>query len=406
VSVEASSSGCTWSALSYTSWARVSTTGGTGNGSVTVSVDPNAEDARSGWVSIAGKTYNIAQEKGNIDSDPGENNLEWLFNNDLVLNMDVVEGYSRSGVINNRKVKDGYLYVIQHMDHNDYVVQINLKSNPLQMKPIFTSTHQLNELLIYENTLIVTSGSGGWFFKFFDISDPANVIESNHKSLSNWPQEPLLIGQYYLSYQRDSSKNVLVEVYDISKASMFTLIDSFYIGSSQYYLSRHLFLDNDKVLSKLDNWTLMDFSDPMNIEQLGSVTLLDDLSPYTNPFVYGDYLFLNISDSSLHKIYDVSDPENPVYVKNFNFSDEMYTNECIKLSENVLLIGAKTSSPCCDSQKLFIYEMTDPTNPKLKTTVDLEFNLSISGGLVYDETLYIGLWGGPDDPGMATLTSP
>jgi len=63
VSVEASSSGCTWTTSESLSWVRLSPTSGTGSGSVTVSVDPNNGAARSGSVTIAGKTYTISQSE-------------------------------------------------------------------------------------------------------------------------------------------------------------------------------------------------------------------------------------------------------------------------------------------------------------------------------------------------------
>jgi uncharacterized protein (TIGR02145 family) len=64
VSVSTPSSSCAWSASSNVSWASVSYTNDTGNGSVTVQVDPNTGDARSGTVTIAGKTYTINQDAG------------------------------------------------------------------------------------------------------------------------------------------------------------------------------------------------------------------------------------------------------------------------------------------------------------------------------------------------------
>ncbi|MBL6992236.1 MAG: matrixin family metalloprotease [Bacteriovoracaceae bacterium] len=61
VSVTASSSTCAWTASESLSWVSLSPTSGTGSGTVTVSVSANTGSARSGSVTIAGKTYSISQ---------------------------------------------------------------------------------------------------------------------------------------------------------------------------------------------------------------------------------------------------------------------------------------------------------------------------------------------------------
>ncbi len=61
VSVMVSSSTCAWTASENLSWVSLSTTGGTGTGTVIVSVSTNTGDVRSGSIIIAGKTYSISQ---------------------------------------------------------------------------------------------------------------------------------------------------------------------------------------------------------------------------------------------------------------------------------------------------------------------------------------------------------
>lgn len=53
---------CAWTAVSNVSWIAITSgASGTGNGSVTYSVSANAADARSGTVTIAGKTFTVSQ---------------------------------------------------------------------------------------------------------------------------------------------------------------------------------------------------------------------------------------------------------------------------------------------------------------------------------------------------------
>ncbi len=60
--VTASNPGCTWTASESLDWVSLSSTGGTGNGSVTVSVTQNnTASTRSGTVSIAGQTITVTQ---------------------------------------------------------------------------------------------------------------------------------------------------------------------------------------------------------------------------------------------------------------------------------------------------------------------------------------------------------
>jgi uncharacterized protein (TIGR02145 family) len=63
VSVTASSPSCEWTASESLDWVSLSPTSGAGSGSVTVSVDPNTEDARSSSISIAGETYEFSQDE-------------------------------------------------------------------------------------------------------------------------------------------------------------------------------------------------------------------------------------------------------------------------------------------------------------------------------------------------------
>jgi hypothetical protein len=54
-------SGCAWTAQSGTSWITASAASGSGNGTVTLQVAANAGDARSGSVTVAGRTITVAQ---------------------------------------------------------------------------------------------------------------------------------------------------------------------------------------------------------------------------------------------------------------------------------------------------------------------------------------------------------
>jgi hypothetical protein len=63
VSVTTSSSSCSWATIESLSWVSLSPTSGTGNGTVTISVAENTGTARSGSITIAGRTYTISQDK-------------------------------------------------------------------------------------------------------------------------------------------------------------------------------------------------------------------------------------------------------------------------------------------------------------------------------------------------------
>jgi hypothetical protein len=65
VSVTASSTNCSWTTYENLSWVSLSPATGTGSRTVTVTVTANAGAARSGLVTIAGKTYTISQAAGN-----------------------------------------------------------------------------------------------------------------------------------------------------------------------------------------------------------------------------------------------------------------------------------------------------------------------------------------------------
>ena len=69
----ASSSTCAWTTSESLSWVSLSSTSGKGSGTVTITVTANTGSARSGSVTIAGKTYTISQ---------GANNKTWYQDSD------------------------------------------------------------------------------------------------------------------------------------------------------------------------------------------------------------------------------------------------------------------------------------------------------------------------------------
>jgi len=64
VSVTASSSSCGWTASESLSWVSLSPTSGTGSGSVAITAAANTGAARTGSITIAGKTYTVSQQSG------------------------------------------------------------------------------------------------------------------------------------------------------------------------------------------------------------------------------------------------------------------------------------------------------------------------------------------------------
>jgi Domain of unknown function (DUF4214)/Putative binding domain, N-terminal len=67
ISVTATTSICAWTASESLSWVTLSSTGGTGSGTVTITENANTGAARTGSVTIAGKTYTISQAAFSAD---------------------------------------------------------------------------------------------------------------------------------------------------------------------------------------------------------------------------------------------------------------------------------------------------------------------------------------------------
>ena len=83
VSVDASSSACSWIASEALSWVSLSSTSGTGDGDITVSVDANPGPARTGTVFIAGKTHTVTQDAIPIGVAVDNNSLTWTSTSDV-----------------------------------------------------------------------------------------------------------------------------------------------------------------------------------------------------------------------------------------------------------------------------------------------------------------------------------
>ena len=83
VSVDASSSTCSWTASENLSWVSLSSTSGIGSGDITVSVDANAGPARTGSVAIAGETHTISQGAIPIAVAVDNTSLTWTSNSSV-----------------------------------------------------------------------------------------------------------------------------------------------------------------------------------------------------------------------------------------------------------------------------------------------------------------------------------
>jgi len=98
---------------------------------------------------------------------------------------------------------------------------------------------------------------------------------------------------------------------------------------------------------------------------------------------YGDLLLSGSYDRTA-KLYDISDPLNPVIIDNETYSNWVYL---VEINDNIMI--HVLYSQASDENDLYIYDISNPDNKILLSTIELS-NCNIRSLLLLDDTLIFG----------------
>lgn len=220
-----------------------------------------------------------------------------------------------------------------------------------------------------------------WSVKILDVSDPTSpVMVDEFGPMPESIQHPdiSLFGNYaYISiskkYVNDYQK--LIFIYDLSNPGNPIQTSSILLTTTSHHSQAALlFAQGDYLYAMLKDEKslfILDVSDPTSPQIISSLQG-EDLTNGYKLYVSRGYAYIGTfergSGRLLH-IVDVSDPQNPLYVKLFEYPDTDYPPwgalgaEDIKIAGKYMYIGSYSN--------VLIFDISDPINPEYVGDTDL-----------------------------------
>jgi len=207
--------------------------------------------------------------------------------------------------------------------------------------------------------LFCTAGSDGLYV--FDISDPENIILISQYFEEMRDLKDLSLSEGRVIFYTLAWKKRFFYLYDLTRPESPEPVSSFIYHNTS--INDIILYGDYCYIAGYYGLNIIDFTDPEN-PQLHEVTTDEQL---VNPYLDEDRLF--VCYENIIRIYDLSDPVNPVQIgsitENFNVHD-------------ITVNGDTLFAVCGGADYLHIYDISDPSNPVLKTisgnilTVDME----------------------------------
>ena len=249
----------------------------------------------------------------------------------------------------------------------------------------------------------------GYYVRIVDISDVSNPTEVGSYAVGDAAQGVFVSGNYL--YVADS--NAGLKILDISDKTNPTLVDSIYFMKSgtaswQNNYWSVIVSGNYAYVAAYKFFYIFDVSDPSNITHTGGTYSCGNCYHFD---LEGNYAYIASGSGGL-KIVDVSDPTNPTQVA----VHDDYTDGCCVGIEDVEVNGNYAYATRYDNatgnnhDRLYIYDVSDPTSPSLLSYADYSLNYDDThapDGIAFDGTyVYSSLWGVIQVHDVSNVNSP
>ena len=259
---------------------------------------------------------------------------------------------------------------------------------------------------------IAVSGSyayvaDGSYARIIDISDVSNPTEVGSYAVGDSAHGVFISGNYL--YVADSNAGLLI--LDVTDKTNPTLVDSIYYNAGVYSWQS----DYDKVIvsgnyayvTAYKYFYVFDVSDPSDIIHHGTFTCSSNCYEFD---LDGNYVYIANTSAGL-RILDISDPSNPTQAALLDDASGCCTgiNDVVK-SGNYAYATRYDNSSGNELDRLYIYDVSDPTSPSLLSYSDYSKNYDDThapDAIAFDGTyVYSSLWGVIQVHDVSNVNSP
>ena len=235
----------------------------------------------------------------------------------------------------------------------------------------------------------------GSYVRIVDISDVSNPTEVGSYAVADTAQGVFVSGNYL--YVGDQNAGLLI--LDVTDKTNPTFVDSLYYkkdGTADWQNNywNVIVSGNYAYVTAYKYFYIFDVSDPSSITHHGTFTCSSNCYEFD---LDGDYAYIANTSAGL-RIVDVSDPSSPTQVALLDDASGCCTgiNDIVK-SGNYAYAARYDNSSGNELDRLYIYDVSDPTSPSLLSYADYTKNYDgtlAPESIGFDGTyVYSSLWG-------------
>lgn len=267
-------------------------------------------------------------------------------------------GYTPLDII----VSDGLAYIASTSEGLS-IIDVSNPVSPVQIGSLNISCLG-NGLELVGNYVYLTMALYG--LNVINVSNPSNPVEVGSCITTGYPQDIAIENGYAYVVENTDGLSIV----NISNPA-----SPYLISNIQMYWAHDIIADNNKLYLGLSSkCRIMDITDPLNPSEIGECLL----SYYAADLdVDGDNVYAAVQVDGI-EIIDVSIPENPTIVGNFD--TQLTISDVQKYGNYVFALESESQSIKC-------VEVSDPENPV--EICDYSCNEGVSDFIVADSIMYI-----------------
>ncbi len=272
-----------------------------------------------------------------------------------------VASYNPGSTIYDIAIKDTYAYLSLNSGYI-YIIDLSIITSPSYSSQ-FASTSG-NEILIEDDVFALAAYS---YVRFYNVSNPTAPTVIVYYQIESTDAYFLALNETTLAVSQLNNGLLLLNITNVSTPIK--------LGEFKYYGNLlGIDVDNDFVyMSSLNGFIIADASDINNPTYI-YINDTDVTNKVYDVALYNNYA-VAIYDNNL-RIFDVTNPYNPVFISNTNMLDQMHD---IEIAGNYAYIATTNHG-------LWVVNLTDVNSPTVVSSLDdgpVVYDVFVSGNYVY-----------------------
>ncbi len=287
-------------------------------------------------------------------------------------------------------VLDDFAYIANNWyggsEGGAYAIDVSDPTNP-QQTDFYNSYFSA---ISGENSKVVAINDEG--YTIFDVSMPGQLDVSNIQGLPGFLTDVAIKGDYAFT---GSNGFRVFDVSDISKPQQVAFVD---INANALDISGDILAYIPESMGAGNRLSIMDISDPENPSEIGHY---NNISLSQDAIIHGNYVYVGGWWDGF-TVFDISDPTNPSFVtKKHNWStgaipgeEWCFVSDLAVWGDYLYLIDYKPFEDD-DTKGLYTFDISDPENPvfisRYKQQSQQSWRIKAQGNYVYLADAYGGI---------------